>query len=423
MAFLKVGKRITNTGPSVLAGLDIGSSKVCCTIARLDGAGRPHVAGIGFQATRGLRGGTIVDMEALEDSVAAAVNAAEDMADETIRGVYVAISPSVVESMTLDVENPISGHPVDEADVKKMLAQAYQAARDSGSTVVHTIPVGYAIDGARGIRDPRGMFGERLGATILAVRAQFSPLRNIAACIERCHLEVAGFVVSSYASGLGVLVEDELDLGVTLLDMGAGVTSISLFYDGKLHHVDHVPVGGLHVTHDLARGLSTPLVQAERIKTLYGSAMAVQRDERDKIAVPQIGEEEDSKGTTVTRAELVRIIRPRIEETFELVRDKLKQLEADKVVGRRLVLTGGASQLAGVRELAAVILDKQARLGKPLGFKSMDVKLRNPAFATSVGLIQFAAQERERLVSFDNDNQQQQVGLFSRLGSWVRENL
>ncbi|MBL9029956.1 MAG: cell division protein FtsA [Caedimonas sp.] len=423
MKLFNMRRRLTNPPSGLIAGLDIGSSKVSCAIARLGSSGVPEITGFGHQASRGLRNGAIVDMEALTTSVAAAVHTAEEMADETISEVFVCISPAITTSHPVGIEAAVSGHPIDEADVRKMVSQACQGLEQPGQHVIHAIPVSYEVDGSRGIRDPRGMFGDRLGANIYIITANSGPLRNFAACIERCHLEVAGFIVSGYASGLATLVDDELELGVTLIDMGAGCTSISVFYDGKLHHTDYVNVGGAHITGDVARGFSTPMIHAERLKTLYGSAMLSSNNEREKILVPQIGEDENHKGSQITRVELYRVIRPRVEETFELVRERLKECDVDKVAGKRLVLTGGASQLSGILDMANLILDKQGRLGKPVKISNLTQNSRMPEFASTMGLILYGQNEYKRLGMSQTRATKEPLLFFERIGGWLRENL
>ena len=423
MKLLNMRRRLVNPPTGIIAGLDIGSSKVACAIAQLRPREQPFIKGFGYQASRGLRNGAIVDMEALTTSVAAAVHAAEEMADETISEVFVCISPALTVSHPIGAETTVSGHPIDETDVRKMLFQACQGLEKPGQHVIHAIPVSYEVDGARGIRDPRGMYGDRLGANIHIMTAKTSALRNFAACIERCHLEVEGFVVSSYASGLATLVDDELELGVTLIDMGAGCTSLSVFYDGKLHYTDYVNVGGAHITGDVARGFSTPMVHAERLKTLYGSAMNSSTNEREKIIVPQIGEDESHKGSPITRAELYRVIRPRVEETFELVRERLQTCEIDKIAGKRMVLTGGGSQLAGVLHIANLILDKQGRLGKPIKVNNVTQNARIPEFSGTMGLILYGQNEYRRSGGPRDGTSRAGFSVLEKIGGWVRDNL
>jgi cell division protein FtsA len=232
-------------------------------------------------------------------------------------------------------------------------------------------------------------------------------------------LDVDALVVSPYAAGLSCLVEDEMNLGVTVIDMGGGTTTIGVVVGGNLVFADSVPVGGAHVTNDIARGLSTPVAHAERMKALFGSAIASTLDEREMIAVPQIGEEEDGHVKHVPKSLLVNIIAPRIEETFEMVRNRLEAGGSDKIAGRRVVLTGGACQLHGVKELAGLILDKQVRIGRPLRVKGLAESTHGPAYSTAAGLLHFAMSERtEKPRSRRNPS-----GIFSRVTHWVREHL
>ena len=407
---------------TTIAALDIGTSKVSCAVARIEPDGSLKHIGHGFNASRGLRGGMIVDMEALQEAVAHAVQRAEEMAGEIINEAYVSVSPGLCHSKTVRVDLPISGHAVDEDDVKKIIQQAITAVQKNHTIVVHTIPLSYEIDGVSGVRDPRGMFGEQLRAKIHLLQSPKTPLRNLSACVERSHLDVSGFVNSVYASGLATLVDDELDLGVTLIDMGAGSTSMGLFFNGKLAHVDHVPIGGGHVTSDIARCFSTPLIQAERLKTLHGSALVSPADGRESILVQQIGDESSSKGHQITKSELTQVIRPRIEELFEKVKDILLKQPGHKFVGRRLVLTGGASQLPGVPELASLILDKQARVAKPLSTKGLEETARVPGFSSCLGLLLYGQKQLGPYAMLASRREAEPKTSFGRLGLWFKEN-
>jgi len=279
---------------------------------------------------------------------------------------------------------------VREQDIKKVLRQGQMRVSDLEGELIHAIPIGYSLDGHKGISDPRGMFGDRLGASLHFVTAASGPLRNLALCVERCHLEVAALVASPYASGLACLVEDETDLGVTCIDMGGGLTTIAVFVGGNMVHLDIVPIGGIHVTNDIALGLSTSHSTAERVKALYGSASVSPSDERDMIDVPRLGEEDRETANHVPRSILNGIIQPRLEETLELVRERLSASGLQEVAGRRVVLTGGASQLAGVRELTADILHSQTRLGRPIRLRGLPDASQGPEYSTVAGLIGFA---------------------------------
>ncbi len=405
-----------------MAGLDVGTTKTCCFIARAGDNGQPQVAGIGHQIARGVKGGAIVDMEAAEHAILATVHAAEQMAGETIRNVVVNVSGGYPASQTVGVEVAIAGHEVGDGDLRRALdhGSAYDATADR--RLIHSIPVGYTIDGSRGIRDPRGMYGERLGVDMHLITAAAGPLRNLQTCIERCHLDIQALVVSPYAAGLAALVEDEMELGVTVIDMGGGTTTIAVFFDGNVVYTDSLPIGGGHVTNDIARGLSTPLVHAERMKTLYGNCIASPADEREAISVPQVGEDDPAQSTTIPKSILVGIIQPRLEETFELVRARLEASGFDKIAGRRVVLTGGASQLSGARELAALVLDKQVRMGRPIRVGGLAEATGGPAFATATGLLHYALAADIEAPRPGRIAREEPNGLIGRIGHWIREN-
>lgn len=412
------------TRNGLIAAVDVGTTKVCCFIARVQDDGGPRIIGIGHQLARGMRNGAVVDMEELETSIRASVDAAEEMAKDRIRAVAINISGGHPGSANVKVEVAMNGHAVNEADIRRMLEHGRAHHESHDRELIHAIPVDYTIDGNEGIKDPRGMFGDRLGVAIHIISAGIGPVRNLSTVVNRCHLDIEARVVSPYASGLACLVDDERELGVTCIDMGGGTTSIAVFMGGQLVHTDIIPVGGAHVTSDIARGLSTPLVHAERLKTLFGSAIPSPSDDREILKVPLVGEDEDGASNQVPRSMLIQIIQPRLEETFELVRSHLEHGGYDKMAGRRVVLTGGASQLQGARELAGLVLDKQVRLGRPVGLQGLPEATGGPAFSTCAGLIRYAmvhapAPARGKRAAGSGEGSGSGLG---RLGSWLKRN-
>ena len=241
-------KGLDPTKNGIVAGLDVGCSKVCCFIARADDGVLPRVVGIGQQASHGVKGGVVGDMGAVEAAVRNAVHAAEQMAGETIDRVIVNLSGGHPASSAVGVEVAINGHEVSDADLRRAFAQGREAQDlngegDGGRELIHSIPISYNVDGNRGVRDPRGMYGRHLGVDMHIVTAASGAVRNLTTCIERCHLDIAGYVVSPYASGLAALVEDEMELGVTVIDMGGGTTTIAVFYEGNVVFTDVVQIG------------------------------------------------------------------------------------------------------------------------------------------------------------------------------------
>jgi cell division protein FtsA len=402
---------------SMIAAIDIGTTKTCCFIARVED--QPRILGIGHQIARGVKGATIIDLDAAAHSIRGAVHAAEEMAGATIGRAVVNLPGGYAASRIVKAEIGIGRREITDGDMRQVLERGYATRESPDRQVIHSIPVGFSIDDSRGILDPRGMVGERLGVNMNIVTAATASVRNRTAAIGRSHLEVEALVVSPYAAGLACLVEDEMDLGVTVIDMGGGTTTIGVFFGGNLIFADAVRVGGLHVTNDIARGLSTPLAHAERMKALFGSAISSTLDEREMIAVPQIGEEDDGHVNHVPKSLLVSVIAPRIEETFELVHERLEASGSDRLAGRRVVLTGGACQLHGVRELAGLILDKQVRIGRPMRIKGLAEATQGPAFSTAAGLLRFAFSER---AESPRPARVAPGALFGRVGQWLREN-
>ena len=422
------------TRSHTIAVLDIGSSKICCLIAKLrpcvagEGFGaRTHqieILGFGLQRSRGVKRGVIVDMDLAERGIRLAVEAAEKMAGVTVESVIVATAAGRITSDAFQASVPIPSREVGEYDVSRVLGACAAQADDTDRTPLHVLPVGYNIDGQDMVRDPRGMVGDRLSVDMHVVSAHSAALRNVLICVERCHLGVETLVATPYASGLAALVPDEIELGAAMIDMGAGTTSIGIFCDGRFHFADVIAVGGHHVTLDLARGLGTTVEAAERIKALYGSAISTPSDTRDLITVPPLDAPDGPDiPAQVPRSFVTDVIRARVEEIFELVRDRLARNGFSGIAAQRLVLTGGASSLTGIAETAERILDARVRLGRPLGVHGLPESARGPGFAAACGLLvypQVAAEEDHRrapgflgLTGTD--------GYFSRVGQWIRE--
>lgn len=403
---------------SIVAAIDIGSTKTCCFIARVES--EPRILGIGHQIARGVRAGRIVDLDAASASIRGAVHAAEEMAGETIERAIVNLAGGDGGSRIVKTEIEIGGREIGDLDMRQVLERGYLMREAADRQVIHSIPVGFSIDDSRGILDPRGMIGERLGVNMHIVTAGTATVRNHTAALGRSHLDTEALVVSPYAAGLACLVDDETNLGVTIIDMGGGTTTIGVFFGGNLIFADAVPVGGMHITNDIARGLSTPVAHAERLKALFGSAVASTLDERETIAVPQVGEEEDGHVNHVPKSLLVSIIAPRLEETLELVRGRLEASGCEAIAGRRVVLTGGACQLHGAREMAGHILDKQVRIGRPMHIAGLAEATHGPAFSSAAGLLLFAFSER---AESPRPARLAPGGIFARMGQWLREYL
>ncbi|MBI1275692.1 cell division protein FtsA [bacterium] len=413
----------------VIAVLDVGTTKVVCFIARMDPTGEPVIEGIGHQVSNGARSGVITDLKAAERSIVTAVHSAEQMAEMRIDKVVVNLSGNHIRSHNIFMETPVSPHAVSPRDVARLVDYGKQSIRHGERELVHCYPISYTLDEVRGIQDPVGMYGNRLGVNLHLVTASSSAMRNLSQCVARAQLDISEFVVSSFASGTACLTEDEMQLGVTLLDIGGGTSVIAVYIEGKPVFTDSIPVGAHHVTQDIARGLSTTVGHAERLKVLYGSVVGVMSDDRDLIDVPTISQGEEGGHETLQtmpRAQLTSIIRPRMEEIFDMAKARLEQSGFDRIAGRRLVLTGGGAQIMGAAEMAGKVFGKQARVGFPKAMKGLAESTSGPAFATAIGMVQAVSKRTQKPEVGEAQAPMLAQPIFSpvvRAFQWLREKI
>jgi cell division protein FtsA len=411
--------RPTHTGS--FGVLDIGSSKITCMIGRAESDGRLRALGFGWQKSYGIKSGGIVDLDEAEPAIRAAVGAAEDMADTRLKSVVVNLSCGQPASRLFNVQWPIDGRPVMEDDIRRVVREARARANAEGRCTIHVLPLGFATDETDGVADPRGLYCDTLTARLHVVDASRTAIKSVAACLARCELEIAAMVSAPFASGLATLVEDERTLGAIVIDMGGGTTTLAVFAEGQVLHTAQLPVGGQHVTNDVARLLSTHVADAERLKTLYGTCQPSPDDARELLSVPMVGEA-DHQIAKVPRSALVSVIRPRLEEIFELARDRIDTSGLGRAAGNRVVLTGGAAQLVGAREMAAEILKRQVRIGRPFGVIGLPDSATGPNFSTLTGLLAFATGDGQTLHDLDLSREPRR-GPFGKIKAFLQERL
>jgi cell division protein FtsA len=399
--------------------LDIGTTKIACLIGRMESDGALRVLGLGWQKARGIRGGGIADLEEARRAILACVGQAEDMADTRLRNVTVNLSCGHPESRLFNVQLAMDGRAVGEADIRRAVQEGRARAVADGREAIHALPLNFAVDELDRVVDPRGLFCSTLAARLHVIDAAAPALRSLGACIAACDLEITELVSAPMAAGLATLVPDERELGATVIDMGGGTTGMAVFADEQLLHTAQLPIGGFHVTKDLATGLSTSLTHAERLKSLYGNVQASPDDDREMVPVHLVGEEEHQIAK-VPRSMVVNIIRPRIEETFEYIKDRLDSSGLARASGNRMVLTGGACQLGGVREMAARMLNRQVRIGRPHAVRGLPDSAAVPAFAATAGMLHWAAGEGRTLHDVDLDATQP-IGWFRRFVNFIRD--
>ncbi len=385
-------RSMPSTNKGIFAALDVGSSKTICLIGKPDPVkkGNIIILGYGHYESKGIRRGAIIDMASASQTIRKAVEQAERMARLTITNVMVNISAGMPTSHHIHVELPINNKEVSDRDLRQLLDISMAEFDEPDQVIIHAIPLKWSVDSHHKIYDPRGMYGKTLGVDVHLVTAAAGPLRNLVACLEKCHLGIKGVVISPYAAGLSVLVKDEHLLGATVIDMGASSTSIAVFNHGNMHFLDISSIGGIHVSNDIARGLMTHWDHAERIKSLYGSVLESPDDSEDFFECPSLTNEQEETPRMASRSLLNGVIRPRIEETLEIIRDKLISAGFNESSGRKVVLTGGACQLSGMREFATRILGKHVRIGIPQGFSNHEDILLKSDFAVVTGLLKHA---------------------------------
>ena len=400
--------------------LDIGTSKVCCMIAHRAANGTGiEVIGVGHQRSEGVRGGAIIDLAKAEATVRRVVDTAEARAGVAVGSLIVNASSEAIRSHTERATLALNGSEVAASHVDRALGEAGRSGRDRHDRILHALPVGYAIDGTDEIEDPTGMVGDELTATCHFVSAPNGPLRNLERAVNRAHLEVERIVATPYASALAAVAKDESEMGCVVLDMGAGTTSWAIMSGGHFVHGDVIAIGGQHVTTDLARGLSIGIAEAERLKVLEANVTRLMPGS-EFVSVAPLAMDGSAALATIPREHITQIAAARIEETFELVRDRIRRSGLGKQVDRRVILTGGAAQLSGVSDLARRILARNVRVGRPVGVRGLLAQHKSPAFSTAVGLAMFPrVADRERHVR--SHFALPTAGRFARLGRWFRD--
>jgi len=426
-------KPIAGKRTAVVAALDLGTSKIACLVGRLKPQApqevlrrRSHaieIKGISHTSARGMKAGAVVDLAETEAAITHAVDLAERMAGVQLESVIVSVSAGRIGSELFAASVDVGGTTVSDGDIARVLSAGSQHSVREGRVLLHSLPISFSLDGVTGVRDPREMLAKRFGVDMHVMTTDVAAARNLMLAIERCHLNVEAMVASPYVSGMAVLADDEADLGAAVIDFGAGTTTLSVFSGGHCVHASGFAVGGYHVTMDIARGLNTRVSDAERIKTFYGSVLTGGSDERDMITVPPVSDDERDAPQFVSKATLVSIIKPRVEEILEMVRDRLAASPFAAEPRARVVLTGGASQLNGLPELAARILGRQVRIGRPLGIAGLPEEAKGPAFAVAAGLLVYP--QAAHLEHFEPRRTRQLMtgtgGYMNKVGRWLRE--
>ncbi|SFJ17767.1 cell division protein FtsA [Celeribacter neptunius] len=420
----------------VVAILDVGSSKIACLVLRFDGEGFMGGDGVGALAgqssfrvigaattrSRGVRFGEIDAMAETERAIRTAVQAAQKMAQTRVDHVIACFSGGTPRSYGLAGQVEVEADTVSEQDVARVLAASEVPDYGQHREVLHAQPVNFQLDHRSGLKDPRGQIGRSLAADMHMLTVDSAAIQNLLYCIKRCDLEVAGLASGAYVAGISALVEDEQELGAACVDMGGGATDVSIFMKKHMIYADSVRMGGDHVTSDIAMGLQVPAATAERIKTFYGGIHATGMDDREMIEVGGNSGDWERDRRTVSRAELIGIIRPRVEEILEGVRECLDAAGFEHMPSQQIVLTGGASQIPGLDTLAPKILGQNVRIGRPLRVQGLPQAATGAAFAAAVGLCLFAANPQDEWWDFEIPMESYPARSLKRAVRWFKDN-
>jgi cell division protein FtsA len=421
----------------VVAVLDIGTFKVACLILKFGVSDGPaegsgvgamagqaafRVIGAGTTRSRGVRFGEIAAMQETERAVRTALQTAQKMAQTRVDHAILCFSGGDVRSYGLEGMVEVEGDAVSEDDIARVLDSCDVPPLGAGREVLHAQPVNFMLDRRNGLADPRGQAGRHLGCDMHLVSVNADVVQNLVHCLKRCDVEVAGLATAPYVAGRAALVEDEQELGAAAIDLGAGATSLSIFIKKHMIYADTVRLGGDHITGDIAKGFQIPYSTAERIKTFYGGVHATGQDDREIIEIGGDSGDWDKDRRTITRSDLIGIMRPRVEEILEEVRARLDIAGFDHLPSQQIVLTGGTSQIPGLDGMAARILGQQVRLGRPIRVQGLPQAATGPSFSAIVGLCQFAASPQDEWWDFGIPAQRFAARPLKRAMKWFRDN-
>jgi cell division protein FtsA len=371
----------------IVVGIDIGTTKVCTLVARVEGEQNLRILGVGIEPSQGIRKGVVVDLAAASTAIARSIEKAQRTSGLEITSALVSLAGSHVASVNSRGVVGISGGVIDQNDIARALEAAQAIAIPHNREIIHVIQRGFIVDGQDGIRNPIGMHGYRLEVETHIITAAESTVENIRQCVEAAGVQVSQFVLNPLASGEVVLSETERQMGVVVCDIGGGTTDLAIYIDGDVWHTMVLALGGNHITSDIAHGLRLPLPQAEEVKKQYGHAIESEVSEDEVITLRVFGQDYPVQ---VSRRELANIIEARVEEIFLLVLEEIKRSGYDGLLPAGMVLTGGTSLLPGIRNLASSVLGLPVRLAKPENLVGLTDQLQSPAFSTSVGLLHWA---------------------------------
>ncbi|AIL65026.1 Cell division protein FtsA [Rickettsiales bacterium Ac37b] len=403
------------TKEELIAILDIGSIKTVCFIGKVNIAtGNIQIIGANSQCSAGFKAGLITDVREAAHNIALTIEGAEKLAGELIEKIVVSISSRKIFTSLINATIPIIHSKITEKDIERVIYQCLEQYSDKDSEIIHYFPISYTIDNQAGIKNPLDMYGKQLGCKLYIIAVPRSLVLNMASCMNQCKLDIENFIASPYASSISCLTPEELETGATLIDIGGSTTTITSFQDNNIIHIDTLPLGGIHITTDIAQGIGIATATAERLKTLYGTTLSTSFDENQMLEINQEPNHIELDNINyIRRGDLSNIIRPRVEEILELAHTRLY----NKTASRKKVITGGTSQLEGFRELSTHILGSQIRLAMPKYIEGLNEHYKNPAFSTAIGMALFTAKQLH--INAQKHFNQPKLNLIQKLLKWL----
>lgn len=405
----------------IVAGLDVGTTKICAIIGELSSTGGIDIVGIGQSPSRGLRKGVVVNIDSTVEGIKKAVSEAEHMAGVEIDSVYAGVAGGHIKGVNSRGVIAVQGRnkEVSKLDIDRAIDAARAIAIPPDREVIHVLPQAFVVDDQDGIREPLGMSGVRLEVEVHVVTGAITSVQNVIKSVNRAGLSVRDIVLEQLASSESVLMPDEKELGILLIDIGGGTTDVALFREGGIWYTSVLALGGDHITNDIAVGLRTPTAEAEELKRRFGCALTSLVHEEETVEVPSIG---GRKPRVLSRQVLSEIIQPRVEEIFTLVAQEITRAGLEDAATGGVVVTGGSALMEGIPDLAEQVFDLPVRRGVPLGLGGLADVVSSPIYSTGVGLVLYGARRRGGMVPLDGGGHGASMGrLLKRMKEWFAE--
>ena len=400
--------------------LDIGSSKISAIAAEVGNDGNASIISQIIQSSEGIKSSSVIDWKSAENSILSTIYALENDLGVNIKKANISLSGVKTKSYYLSSKITLKNSNVTKKDIEAVIRKAFDKFKIEGYEIIHYFPIEFTLDDSDAIMDPVGMFGQSLGCRLHIVSANSAMLINLANCLSKCHVEISSFVLSSYASGISSLTEDEKDLGAVAIDLGARSTSFSIFLSKKMIYSGSIPIGSWHITSDIAKVLSIPFHVAERVKILHGKALEEPADKRIRINLEEMYPDIDSSLSLLTSSQLIEVIKPRLEEIFTMIKEQYDKTGIDHLISNRLTLSGGGSQLQGSKELASKIFNKNVKVTPAPSVEGFSEDYNLGAFTVILGMVQdFAARKHKKYLH----NSSKHSNIARRVFSWLKENV